>query len=426
MSRLDLNALKAAPFSDLIQIARGLGIGNPSASPRQELIFAVLHANSQGGDPVCGGGVLEILPDGFGFLRDPDNNYQPGPYDIYVSPAQIRRFDLRTGDQVTGEIRAPRGSEKYFALLKVEAVNASDPDAETRQSRSFDSLTPVYPDEPLRLEHDPADAATRLIDLFAPLGMGQRCLVLAPPRSDRGAFLRAVARAVEANHPEAHLISLLLDARPEVVTEASRATARGEVISSTFDEQPSRHLQSAEMVLDRACRLVEQGRDVVVLVDSLTGLARACLNAATASPGRTLPSGYDASATQRVKRLLAAARKAEEGGSLTVIAAARCCTDSRLDLDILEDLRGVSNHEIHLCVPSPGVASPAVDPSGLYSRGAPAWRSDADAARISALIRALKGEPASDLEWLQGLFDRWPSNRELLESLETTDRAAAT
>ena len=325
-------------------------IENASVLRKQDMMFAILKQLADNDLPIYGTGVLETLPDGFGFLRSPESNYLPGPDDIYISPSQVRRFGLRTGDTVEGQIRAPKDGERYFALLKVNQINFEDPDA-VRHRINFDNLTPLYPERRLNLElEDPTNkqqgATTRVIDLIAPLGMGQRGLIVAPPRTGKTVMLQNIAHAIAENHPDAYLLVLLIDERPEEVTDMDRSV-KGEVISSTFDEPASRHVQVAEMVIEKAKRLVEHKRDVVILLDSITRLARA-YNTVVPSSGKVLTGGVDANALQRPKRFFGAARNIEEGGSLTIIATALIDTGSRMDEVIFEEFKGTGNSEIIL------------------------------------------------------------------------------
>jgi len=342
---MNLNELKRKKIQDLLEMTRELGIENAGNMRRQELIFAVLQALTDKDGKIYGEGVLETLPDGFGFLRSPDYNYLPGPDDIYVSPSQIRRFNLRTGDIVSGQIRPPKESERYFALLKVEQVNLEDPDR-ARDKVLFDNLTPLYPDERLRLEAHPRNYSTRILDLLTPIGMGQRCLIVSPPRAGKTMLLQNVANAITANQPDVVLIVLLIDERPEEVTDMQRSV-KGEVISSTFDEPAQRHVQVAEMVLEKAKRLVEHKRDVVILLDSITRLARA-YNTVVPPSGKILSGGVDSNALHKPKRFFGAARNVEEGGSLSIIATALIDTGSRMDEVIFEEFKGTGNSEIHL------------------------------------------------------------------------------
>ncbi len=342
---MNLKDLKDKKISDLIDMAKELNIDNARGLRKHELIFAILQAQTEKNGLVYGEGVLQVLPDGFGFLRAPDYNYFPGSDDIYVSPSQIRRFNLRTGDTVSGQIRPPKDSERYFALLKVEAVNFEEPDA-CRNKTLFDNLTPLYPDEKLNLEHDPKNFTTRIVDLLCPQGKGQRSLIVAAPRTGKTVVLQDLAHAITSNHKEIFLIVLLIDERPEEVTDMERSV-RGEVISSTFDEPAQRHVQVAEMVIEKAKRLVEHKRDVVILLDSITRLARA-YNTVVPPSGKILSGGVDSNALHKPKRFFGAARNIEDGGSLTIIATALVDTGSRMDEVIFEEFKGTGNCEMHL------------------------------------------------------------------------------
>jgi transcription termination factor Rho len=342
---VSLAELKDKNITDLAKIAKELNIPGSSGMRKQELIFQILRAQTEMNGLIFSEGVLECLPDGFGFLRAPEYNYLPGPDDIYVSPSQIRKFDLRTGDTVSGQVRPPKDGERYFALIKVEAVNFEDPEV-TRNKIFFDNLTPLYPQERIRLETSKENLTGRVLDMLCPIGKGQRGLIVAPPRTGKTMMLQSVANSVTTNHPEVALIVLLIDERPEEVTDMQR-TVKGEVISSTFDEPPQRHIQVAEMVLEKAKRLVEHKRDVVILLDSLTRLGRA-YNAVTPPSGKVLSGGIDANALQRPRRFFAAARNIEEGGSLTIIATALIDTGSRMDDVIFEEFKGTGNMEINL------------------------------------------------------------------------------
>ena len=342
---MNLSDLKNKKIHELTAMAIDLGVENAPSMRRQDLIFSLLQAQTEMDGEIIGNGVLETLPDGFGFLRCPDYNYLPGPDDIYVSPSQIRRFNLRTGDTVSGQIRPPKESERYFALLKVETVNYEDPDA-ARTKVLFDNLTPLYPDERFQLEYKPNDYSTRTLDLLSPVGKGQRCLIVSPPRAGKTMLMQAVANAISANHPKAVLIVLLIDERPEEVTDMERSV-EGEVISSTFDEPAARHVQVAEMVIEKAKRLVEHKRDVVILLDSITRLARA-YNTVVPPSGKILSGGVDSNALHKPKRFFGAARNIEEGGSLSIIATALIDTGSRMDEVIFEEFKGTGNSEIHL------------------------------------------------------------------------------
>ncbi len=343
---MNLQELKSRSPSELLAFAEELEIENSSTMRKQDMMFAILKSLADQNVPIAGGGVLEVLQDGFGFLRSPEENYLPGPDDIYVSPSQVRRFGLRTGDIVQGEIRAPKESERYFALLKVDTINAEQPD-KVRHRINFDNLTPLYPDRKIKLEiDDPTKNSNtqRVIELVSPIGFGQRALLVAPPRTGKTVMLQNIASSIAANHPDAYLLVLLIDERPEEVTDMARSV-RGEVISSTFDEPASRHVQVAEMVLEKAKRLVEHKRDVVILLDSITRLARA-YNTVVPSSGKVLTGGVDANALQRPKRFFGAARNVEQGGSLTIIATALIDTGSRMDEVIFEEFKGTGNSEI--------------------------------------------------------------------------------
>ncbi len=342
---MNLSELKHKKINDLTALARDLSVEGAAGMRKQDLIFAILQAQVEKNGVISGGGVLEILPDGFGFLRAQDYNYLPGPDDIYVSPSQIRRFNLRTGDTIAGQIRPPKEGERYFALLKVETVNFEDP-AVARDKILFDNLTPLYPDERLKLETDADNYSARIMDLMTPVGMGQRGLIVAAPRTGKTMLLQNLANSIARNHPEVVLMVLLIDERPEEVTDMQRSV-KAEVVSSTFDEPPQRHIQVAEMVLEKAKRLVEHKRDVVILLDSITRLARA-YNTVVPASGKILSGGLDANALQRPKRFFGAARNIEEGGSLTIIASALIETGSRMDEVIFEEFKGTGNMEIHL------------------------------------------------------------------------------
>ncbi len=342
---MNLNDLKHMRMADLVDLSNELGIEEPAGMHRQDLIFALLQAQTNREGAIFAEGVLQVLPDGYGFLRSPDYNYFPGSDDIYVSPSQIRRFGLRNGDTVAGEIRPPREGERYFALLKVDSINFEEPER-AKNKILFDNLTPLYPEERLSLEYDSRSFTTRVIDLLCPQGKGQRTLIVAPPRTGKTVLLQEIAHAVAANHKEVYLIVLLIDERPEEVTDMQR-TVQGEVISSTFDEPASRHVQVAEMVIEKAKRLVEHGRDVVILLDSITRLARA-YNTVVPPSGKILSGGVDSNALHKPKRFFGAARNIEEGGSLTIIGTALVDTGSRMDEVIFEEFKGTGNCEIHL------------------------------------------------------------------------------
>ena len=342
---LNLKALKEKKIGDLALIGKNFNIEGAANMRKQELIFAILQAQTEQNGHIYGEGVLETLPDGFGFLRAPDYNYLPGPDDIYVSPSQIRRFNLRTGDIISGHIRPPKEGERYFALLKVETINYEDPER-AREKILFDNLTPLYPNERLRLEAQPDDYTTRIVDLLTPIGKGQRGLIVAAPRTGKTMMLQHIAKAIAHNHKEVILIVLLIDERPEEVTDMQRSVD-GEVISSTFDEPATRHVQVAEMVIEKAKRLVEHGKDVVILLDSITRLARA-YNTVVPPSGKILSGGVDSNALHKPKKFFGAARNIEDGGSLTIMATALIDTGSRMDEVIFEEFKGTGNMEVHL------------------------------------------------------------------------------
>ena len=348
---MNLQELKKQTPEELIAQAEKLGIENPSTLRKQEILFSILKKLADKNEQISGGGVLEVLQDGFGFLRAIESNYLPGPDDIYVSPSQIRKFGLRTGDSVTGEIRAPKDAERYFALLKVSQINFENPE-KGRNKIAFDNLTPLYPDEQLKMEIEKnvvekkPDQTARLIDLVSPIGKGQRALIISPPKAGKTIILQNIAHSLAANHPECYLMVLLIDERPEEVTDMQR-TVKGEVVSSTFDEPASRHVAVAEMVIEKAKRLVEHKKDVVILLDSITRLGRA-YNAVVPSSGKVLTGGVDANALQRPKRFFGAARNVEQGGSLTIISTALIDTGSRMDEVIFEEFKGTGNSELIL------------------------------------------------------------------------------
>ena len=344
-NEMNLVELKNKNIRELMAISKAYNIDGASSMRKQELIFALLQAQAEMSGLIYGEGVLEILPDGFGFLRSQNYNYLPGPDDIYVSPSQIRRFNLRTGDSISGQIRPPKDNERYFALLKVESVNYEDPEI-ARDKILFDNLTPLYPDRRINLESDPDNLSTRVMDLLTPIGSGQRGLIVAQPRTGKTMLLQNIANATAANHKDAYLIVLLIDERPEEVTDMQR-NVRAEVVSSTFDEPPQRHVQVAEMVIEKAKRLVEHKKDVVILLDSITRLARA-YNSVVPPSGKILSGGLDSNALHRPKRFFGAARNVEQGGSLTIIATALIDTGSRMDEVIFEEFKGTGNMEIVL------------------------------------------------------------------------------
>jgi transcription termination factor Rho len=346
MDNISISELKEKTIDDLTKVAKELNVEGAAGLRKQDLIFAILQAQIEKTGNVFGAGVLEILPDGFGFLRSPDYSYLPSPDDIYVSPSQIRRFNLRTGDLVSGQIRPPKEGERYFALLKVEAINHESPEENISRSL-FDNLTPYYPTERIKLEYNGGDFSTRVMELITPIGMGQRGMIVAAPRTGKTMLLQSIAKGIKKNHKEIHLIILLIDERPEEVTDWKRQVATAEIISSTFDEPPQRHCQVSEMVIERAKRLVESKRNVVILLDSITRLARA-YNAIIPTSGKVLSGGLDANALQKPKRFFGTARNIEDGGSLTILATALVDTGSRMDDVIFEEFKGTGNMELHL------------------------------------------------------------------------------
>jgi transcription termination factor Rho len=343
---ISISELKERTIDELTKLAKEMNIDGASGLRKQALIYTIMQAQVERQGNVFGEGVIEILPDGFGFLRSPDYSYLPGPDDIYVSPSQIRRFGLRTGDLVSGQIRPPKESERYFALLKVEAVNHTSPE-ESAGRKLFDNLTPYYPTSRLKLEYSPEEYSTRVIELITPVGMGQRGMIVAAPRTGKTMLLQHIAKGIKENHKDVHLIILLIDERPEEVTDWKRQVEQAEIISSTFDEPPSRHCQVSEIVIERAKRLVESGHDVVILLDSITRLARA-YNAVIPASGKILSGGLDSTALQRPKRFFGTARNIEEGGSITIMATALVDTGSRMDDVIFEEFKGTGNMELHL------------------------------------------------------------------------------
>lgn len=345
---MHLNELKSLHVSELLELAQQLEIDNANRFRKQELMFAIMKKRAKSGEQIFGDGVLEVLPDGFGFLRSPETSYLANTDDIYISPSQIRRFNLHTGDSVEGEVRVPKDNERYFALVKVEKVNGAAPDR-VKHRMMFENLTPLHPNEPLHLERDirsEENNTGRILDIFAPLGKGQRALIVAPPKSGKTVMMQHIAQSITTNHPDATLIVLLVDERPEEVTEMQR-TVRGEVVASTFDEPATRHVQVAEMVIEKAKRLVEMKKDVIILLDSITRLARA-YNTVIPASGKVLTGGMDANALHRPKRFFGAARNVEEGGSLTIIGTALIETGSRMDDVIYEEFKGTGNSEVHL------------------------------------------------------------------------------
>ena len=413
---ISLAELKDKNITDLAKIAKELNIPGASGMRKQELIFQILRAQTEKNGLIFSEGVLECLPDGFGFLRAPEYNYLPGPDDIYVSPSQIRKFDLRTGDTVSGQVRPPKDGERYFALIKVEAVNFEDPEV-ARSKIFFDNLTPLYPQERIRLETTKENLTGRVLDMLCPIGKGQRGLIVAPPRTGKTMMLQSVANSVTTNHPEIALIVLLIDERPEEVTDMQR-TVKGEVISSTFDEPPQRHIQVAEMVLEKAKRLVEHKRDVVILLDSVTRLARA-YNAVTPPSGKVLSGGIDANALQRPRRFFAAARNIEEGGSLTIMATALIDTGSRMDDVIFEEFKGTGNMEINLDRRLVDKRIfPAIDINRSGTRKEELLMPADELNRVWVLRKVLNPlSPVEAMELLLGRLSKSKSNAEFLASM---------
>jgi transcription termination factor Rho len=413
---MNIVELKEKPIKHLNQIAKDLKVEGGGGMKRQQLIFEILKAQIALDGNVYGEGVLETLPDGFGFLRAPDYNYLPGPDDIYVSPSQIRRFNLKTGDTISGQIRPPKEGERYFALIKVETVNFEDPEA-SKDKILFDNLTPLYADEKINLEYSQTDYSMRIMDLLSPIGKGQRGLIVAAPRTGKTMLLQSIAKAIVKNHPEIWLIVLLIDERPEEVTDMMR-TVDAEVISSTFDEPPTRHIQVAEMVIEKARRLVEHKRDVVILLDSITRLARA-YNTVTPPSGKVLSGGIDANALQKPKRFFGAARNIEEGGSLTIIATSLVDTGSRMDDVIFEEFKGTGNMEIHLdrrLVDKRVFPSLDINKSG--TRKEELLLPDDVLKKVWVLRKVLNPLSAVDsMEFLLGKFKETKTNQEFLDSM---------
>ncbi len=419
---MNLQELKRKSPGELLHFAEELQVENASSLRRQDMMFAILKQLAENDTTITGDGVLEVLQDGFGFLRSPEANYLPGPDDIYVSPSQVRRFGLRTGDTVEGQIRSPKDGERYFALLKVDSINFDDPE-KLRHRINFDNLTPLYPDEKLILElDDPTskkDLTTRVIDLIAPLGKGQRALIVAQPRTGKTVMMQNIAHAIAANHPEVFLIVLLIDERPEEVTDMARSV-KGEVVSSTFDEPAVRHVQVAEMVIEKAKRLVEHKRDVVILLDSITRLARA-YNTVVPSSGKVLTGGVDANALQRPKRFFGAARNIEEGGSLTIIATALIDTGSRMDEVIFEEFKGTGNSEIVLDRKiSDKRVFPSVDITKSGTRKEELLVDKGSLSKMWVLRRVLSPMgPMDGLEFLIDKLKQSKNNRDFFEAMNT-------
>ena len=414
---MDIGDLKDMSISKLTQIAKELDIAGATGMRKQELIFKILQAQTEKSGLIFSEGVLETLPDGFGFLRAPDYNYLPGPDDIYVSPSQIRKFDLRTGDTISGQIRPPKEGERYFALIKVEAINFEPPEM-ARDRVFFDNLTPLYPQEKIRMETDPENLSARVLDLMTPIGKGQRALIVAPPRTGKTMLLQNIANSITRNHPETTLIVLLIDERPEEVTDMQRSV-HGEVISSTFDEPPTRHVQVADMVIEKAKRLVEYRRDVVILLDSITRLARAH-NSVVPPSGKILSGGIDSNALQKPKRFFGSARNIEEGGSLTIIATALIDTGSRMDDVIFEEFKGTGNLEINLDRKlSDKRIFPSIDINKSGTRKEELLLAPADFNRIIVLRRVLSQlSPTEAMELLLEKLSKTKHNAEFLDSMQ--------
>ncbi|MCK5241465.1 transcription termination factor Rho [bacterium] len=415
---MNITELKHKSISDLNSLAKKLKLANVSGLKTQELIFKIIEAQSSKNGEITAEGVLEVLPDGFGFMRSPDYNYLPGPDDIYVSPSQIRRFDLRTGDTITGQVRPPKEGERYFALLKVEKINFDTPEKQADKIL-FDNLTPIHPVEKIKLEHTKGDISSRIMDLLIPIGKGQRGLIVAPPRTGKTILLQKIANAITENNPDIWLIVLLIDERPEEVTDMQRSV-KGEVVSSTFDEPADRHVQVADMVIEKAKRLVEHKRDVVILLDSITRLGRAH-NTIIPSSGKILSGGVDSTALQRPKRFFGAARALEEGGSLTIIATALVDTGSRMDEVIFEEFKGTGNME--LCLDRKLVEKrvfPAIDIQRSGTRKEELLIPPDDLARIWLLRKVLN--PISVVEVMELLLDKMgktKNNKAFLDAMNT-------
>jgi transcription termination factor Rho len=414
---LDLSALKELGIAELTKLAKELDIPHATGLRKQELIFEILRARAAKAGHIFSEGVLEVLPDGFGFLRAPDYNYLAGPDDIYVSPSQIRKFDLHTGDTVSGQIRTPKEGERYFALIKVEAINF-EPPARGRERVFFENLTPLYPQEHIRLEADPDNLSTRVMDMMTPLGKGQRGLIVAPPRTGKTMLMQSIANAITINHPEVYLIVLLIDERPEEVTDMQRSV-RGEVIASTFDEPAQRHVQVAEMVIEKAKRLVEHRKDVVILLDSITRLARA-YNTVAPTSGKILSGGVDSNALQRPKRFFGAARNIEQGGSLTIVATALVDTGSRMDEVIFEEFKGTGNMEVHLDRKlADRRVFPAIDIIKSGTRKEEMLLSKEDLQRVYVLRRVLTPlSPVEAMELLLSKMGKTKSNAEFMAAMQ--------
>tara|TARA_B100001559_G_scaffold5561_1_gene4875 strand:- start:4359 stop:5621 length:1263 start_codon:yes stop_codon:yes gene_type:complete len=417
---MHLGELKAKPVEELLTIAEGMGIENLSRQKKQDVIFNILKTHSNGGEDIEGEGVLEILNDGFGFLRSPSSSYLAGPDDIYVSPSQIRRFGLKTGDSVSGNIRPPKDGERYFALLKIDQINF-EPSDKTKNKVAFENLTPLFPEDRIIMESGNGtteDLSARIIDLVSPTGKGQRGLIVSPPKAGKTLLMQSIAHSIEKNSPESKLMVLLVDERPEEVTDMKRSV-RGEVVASTFDEPPSRHVQVAEMVIAKAKRLVEKGHDVIILLDSITRLARA-YNSTQAASGKILTGGVDANALEKPKRFFGAARNIEGGGSLTIIATALIDTGSRMDEVIFEEFKGTGNQEIHL---DRSIAEkrifPAINIRRSGTRREELITDDAELARINILRKLLhEMEDIDATDWLIDRLSKHKTNSEFFDSMK--------
>jgi|TARA_B100001741_G_scaffold68988_2_gene55132 transcription termination factor Rho len=417
---MQLTELKKMPVEQLIELGEECGLENASRAKRQDIVFGILKNKAKNGEDIEGEGVLEILQDGFGFLRSPDSSYLAGPDDIYVSPSQIRRFGLRTGDTIQGKIRSPKDGERYFAILKIEQINFEEPD-KTRNKPSFENLTPLFPDERMSFElgtGSSEDLSSRVIDLTAPTGKGQRSLIVSPPKAGKTLLLQSIAHSIERNNPECKIMVLLVDERPEEVTEMKRSV-RGEVIASTFDEAPNRHVQVAEMAINKARRLVEHKHDVVILLDSITRLARA-YNSTQAASGKILTGGVDANALQKPKRFFGAARNIEGGGSLTIIATALIDTGSRMDEVIFEEFKGTGNSEVNL---DRKIAEkrvfPAINIRKTGTRREDLLTSDLELRNITVLRKLLNEmDDTAAMEWVLDKLKDYKTNAEFFESMK--------
>jgi len=417
---MQLTELKKMPVEQLIELGEECGIENASRAKRQDVVFGILKSKAKSGEDIEGEGVLEILQDGFGFLRSPDSSYLAGPDDIYVSPSQIRRFGLRTGDTIQGKIRSPKDGERYFAILKIEQINFEEPD-KTKNKPSFENLTPLFPDERMSFElgtGSTEDLSSRVIDLTAPTGKGQRSLIVSPPKAGKTLLLQSIAHSIERNNPECKIMVLLVDERPEEVTEMKRSV-KGEVIASTFDEAPTRHVQVAEMAINKARRLVEHKHDVVILLDSITRLARA-YNSTQAASGKILTGGVDANALQKPKRFFGAARNIEGGGSLTIIATALIDTGSRMDEVIFEEFKGTGNSEVNL---DRKIAEkrvfPAINIRKTGTRREDLLTSDLELRNITVLRKLLNEmDDTAAMEWVLDKLKDYKTNAEFFESMK--------